>query len=574
MDPQDFEGNPYDEELYTTMHEVYEGESGTKLIPHIDTFHLANKETEKVKDFCLKEQLARLFEEDRTFVDRAQSLLPTQDDEDEEIRSEPVRPEKRKKKNPYIIYEAGEDRMDSSYEEEPHEREVEPREETRRFGSEAKCKESSGRVPGYDPWPSDEEIDGKIYEMEDPEKFDDFLEMCSESQTFQKSKSEKFCVHENDEDYLTRISRIPEENESTSCLRQFAMYIIQPKFRNYVFLAHYGSGFDAHFIFLELIKMGLRVSPIFKGNKLLSFKIVALNISFIDFFCFVPTSLKNLEKSFDLKTGSKGYFPHLLNKPENYSLKISHLPPQEYYEVELMRTNDVESFKKWYSENYNKNFNFADEMTFYCELDVKILLAAALKFIRETLEQQKDFRGKVRNLLPCGVPFYYELTEGVKMKVEPDLCHPFSTDICTLSTFANVLFRGFYLPENYLPIVTQDLEESYSCRSSTEELEYLSYLQKSRNLKTLEFGRGPKDQRKIQITCPRTEKNRTFYVDGYDPENQVNINLKSQDKLKINYTLTVVLENETYKKLNFRLSMNTTGVHGTGVVYAIPLMIG
>jgi len=42
MDPQDFEGNPYDEELYTTMQEVYEGESGTKLMSHIDTFHCEN----------------------------------------------------------------------------------------------------------------------------------------------------------------------------------------------------------------------------------------------------------------------------------------------------------------------------------------------------------------------------------------------------------------------------------------------------------------------------------------------------------------------------------------------------
>ena len=382
---------------------------------------------------------------------------------------------------------------------------------------------AGGGVPGE----VAQEIDEKIYEMQDEENVQKLLEDClnwqkeCDSDTVAKlvESENKFCPHETDEEFKKRMDIYENANPAAkSCaIRQFAVYILQPKFRNSVFLGMYSSGFDNHFVFSELVNMGVRVEPIYRGNKLLTFKIPFLNIRFLDFFCFVPSSLKNLEKSFNLNTGSKGYFPDLLNHPKHYGLELPHLPPKKFYEPELMKKDDLESFEKWYSENSNKPFKFAQEILTYCELDVKILLAACLTFVKETLIQQTEFKGTLRKLDPNGTIFEFANRE----KVQPNLVHPFSNDVCTLSSYANCLFRSYYLPENYLPIITHDVEETYSARSSKEELEYLSYFKKVNETDDLEFGNEFRGQRKFAVFCEDSQKSWSFYVDGYSPSKKV-----------------------------------------------------
>ena len=331
------------------------------------------------------------------------------------------------------------------------------------------------------------------------------------------------CEHEDPADLEHRCDVYEAcRNRPPSALRQFATYILQPKFRNTVFLAHYGSGFDHHFLFMELHRMGVRLDTIFKGNKLVSFSVPALNMRFIDFFCFVPTGLKNLEKSFNLTTGSKGFFPHLLNKPEFYGLTLPHLPPKSFYEPDLMKAKDGLELEAWYAQTFGQRFNFAEQMTFYCETDVLILLSACLTFVRETLVQQTEFRGKIRDLEPNDTPFWLAAGDGgERVEVKPGLVHPFCRDVATLSTYANVLFRSYYLVEDQLPIVTHGLSESFSDRSSREEAEYLAHVRRDLDVPDLEFGAAHLRQRRFVVVCPETQRTHAYYVDGYSPATKV-----------------------------------------------------
>lgn len=372
------------------------------------------------------------------------------------------------------------------------------------------------------------EIDKCILNMQSEKIVQELILECengwqkerSESLDLEIESEKKFCEHETEENFLKRMDIYSQADPSSrSCaIRQFALYILQPKFRNSVILGMYSSGFDNHFVFSELVNMGVRVEPVYRGNKLITFKIPTLNIRFLDFFCFVPSSLKNLEKSFNLKTGSKGYFPHVLNHPKHYGLNLPHLPPKKFYEPELMKKDDLLKFETWYAENFNTRFKFAQEILTYCELDVKILLAASLTFVKETLIQQTEFNGVLRQLKPNGVIFEFEN----KIKLQPNLVHPFSKDVCTLSSYANILFRSYFLPENYLPIITHDVEDTYAARSSKEEIEYLSYYKATQSLQDLEFGNEFRGQRKFTVFCAESQKTYDFYVDGYSPSQKVN----------------------------------------------------
>jgi hypothetical protein len=99
-------------------------------------------------------------------------------------------------------------------------------------------------------------------------------------------------------------------------LNNLITFFAREKFRDYVFTAMYGSGFDFLHIMAHCIKRGVRVRHISNGNKIVGFTITAFNVRFVDIFLYVPSGLRSLKKSFSLKTGSKGFFPHMLNQSE------------------------------------------------------------------------------------------------------------------------------------------------------------------------------------------------------------------------------------------------------------------
>ena len=538
LQEDDFDENePYDNLMALLLRHSHLAEpvETDPLPPHVDNYDqyltiLAGQKNRGSSETRCEEYLH--------YVDRA-FLLHDQPSEEELVAQErlaekryllqgPSSKKKNKKKNPFILEEAQVDDLNDFDELEEGAPENEG---TLFFTADIHkfflSKPEGGMVPGQNflkPDPPDQ----IIANLSDSSVFENAMADCQIKVSAEPTGClDYICEHEDpcDLEFRNQVFDVCKERDP-SALRQFATYILQPKFKNTVFLAHYGSGFDHHFLFMELHKMGVRLDTIFKGNKLISFTIPALNIRFIDFFCFVPTSLKNLEKSFNLTTGSKGFFPHLLNKPEYFGLSLPHLPPKKFYEPDLMKTKDSEEFEVWYKESFDERFSLADQMTYYCETDVLILLSACLSFVRETLVQQTEFQGKVRDLEPNDTSFWLLNTQGEKIKVQPGLVHPFSKDVATLSTYANVLFRSYYLVENQLPIITHNLSETFSDRSSREEAEYLMYIKHMQNVADLEFGAAHLRQRKFTVLCPDTLKTHSYYVDGYSPGTKVSISLK------------------------------------------------
>ena len=95
--------------------------------------------------------------------------------------------------------------------------------------------------------------------------------------------------------------------------------------KDYIAIAHNGSGFDAQFIkkytYNNLEAKDMLPSGIEKSTKIKSFS--WRDVKIIDSLAFIPTALKAFPKQFGLKEMKKGYFPHLFNIKDNKLLGLS-----------------------------------------------------------------------------------------------------------------------------------------------------------------------------------------------------------------------------------------------------------
>lgn len=164
------------------------------------------------------------------------------------------------------------------------------------------------------------------------------------------------------------------------CLERFITYLLITNDGKNIAVAHNGSGYDTRLIFEALIRMDQRYKPtvINRGTKLMQMRVD--NLVFKDSFLFLPSSLANLAKSFDLPL-RKGIFPHLFNTVENYDYDGS-LPPKEFFDLKFYAKTmkDIEDFNLWYEERAATPWNFKNELTEYCRDDVKILALLVKKF--------------------------------------------------------------------------------------------------------------------------------------------------------------------------------------------------
>ncbi len=196
-------------------------------------------------------------------------------------------------------------------------------------------------------------------------------------------------------------------------MREFIKYVYRKRFTNYVFLSHFGSGFDSLLVLRQAIMMGIHCRFICKGRKVLSITFVDLNISFLDSFLFVSSSLRSIHSSLDLKCDSKGHFPFLMNNKQFYNVVISHLPPKHLYNPELMKPHDQEEFNEWYDDCVAKGqgFNFTQELIKYNQQDTMILFLAVRKLIASFLELSYNLwvnRLNQSTPFPCATTYYYD----------------------------------------------------------------------------------------------------------------------------------------------------------------------
>ena len=114
-------------------------------------------------------------------------------------------------------------------------------------------------------------------------------------------------------------------------------------------------------------------------------------LTFLDSYKYFPQKLSSLPKRFELPE-VKGYFPHVFNKAENWNLIVRHPPPLQDYISKQDSVKVKEEKTQWWSQvkNLEPLFNFNQDAVVYCKKDVMILMAAAVKFLKQTFQFGKQ----------------------------------------------------------------------------------------------------------------------------------------------------------------------------------------
>jgi hypothetical protein len=176
-----------------------------------------------------------------------------------------------------------------------------------------------------------------------------------------------------------------EESEETffgeDALHRFILKMVTDNDGNNICIAHNGSGYDTRLIFEEIVKQQYpyTMEPISRGTKFMQLKVGKKTV-FKDSLLFLPSSLANLAKSFDLPM-RKGIFPHLFNSVENYDYE-GPLPPKSMFDLSFYAKSqkDIDTFNTWYEERSKTPWVFQDELVNYCRDDVAILAMIVRKF--------------------------------------------------------------------------------------------------------------------------------------------------------------------------------------------------
>jgi len=148
-----------------------------------------------------------------------------------------------------------------------------------------------------------------------------------------------------------------------------------------IVLAHNASGYDSRQIFDAILRYKDRneIQLTAKGGKIMRMQIN--NTIFQDSMLHVVGSLKSLANDYlknhpDGLELSKGYFPHLFNKAENYTYS-GPIPDKKYFDIAFTVSDQksYDEFHTWYNSQLDKEWNFTNELEKYCINDVECLAA-------------------------------------------------------------------------------------------------------------------------------------------------------------------------------------------------------
>ncbi|KAH7706562.1 hypothetical protein AAVH_26191, partial [Aphelenchoides avenae] len=141
--------------------------------------------------------------------------------------------------------------------------------------------------------------------------------------------------------------------------------------------------FDKAYSTYALRAGGIYPEVVRTGHKMFELRVekkgVVVPTMFRDSYCLMSQPLSDLVDAYKLGIEEKQFFPHLFNKPQNYTRHSRRLPKRKYYAPESMKPEKRKEFKNWYRENRE-----------YCTNDVQILLHALVAFRREWLDVCQD----------------------------------------------------------------------------------------------------------------------------------------------------------------------------------------
>lgn len=245
------------------------------------------------------------------------------------------------------------------------------------------------------------------------------------------------------------------------------------KFHGYTVIAHNLKGFDGVFILKTLVENGVCPDIIVKGQKIMCMTILNTpRIRFIDSFNFLPMGLAKLPGAFGLNCGSKGYFPHFFNRPENW-FYVGELPDEKYYGIDFMPDVERNKFFEWYNHQKANEvvFNFQQELESYCKQDVCILFESCMAYRKVMMEETG--------------------------------CDPFAYLTC--ASVCNAVYRANFMPENTIARVPPGGYKQ--SRYSDESLEWLEYIKNYC---------GYPDLRHIGNSAFGEKQIGKYFVDGFD----------------------------------------------------------
>lgn len=168
-----------------------------------------------------------------------------------------------------------------------------------------------------------------------------------------------------------------------------------------IVLAHNASGYDSRQIFDALLKYHDRdeIQITAKGGKIMRMSVN--NTIFQDSMLHVVGSLKSLANDYlknhpDGLQLSKGYFPHLFNKAENY-LYSGPIPDKKYFDIAFTVNDDkaYTEFNTWYNSQINTTWNFNTELEKYCINDVECLAEIVKMHHSLCMKVLQDYDGDI-----------------------------------------------------------------------------------------------------------------------------------------------------------------------------------
>jgi|SRR5688572_3777733 len=155
------------------------------------------------------------------------------------------------------------------------------------------------------------------------------------------------------------------------------VFIDLKEYNNYSVYFHNFAKFDSYFLLKYLIELG-NVDPIIHKDKLISLNFMNqennLKLNFKDSYLLLPSSLKNLSKSFNIDS-PKGTFPIHFNDIEY----IGDVPLYNYFNTKSVTLDQYNEYKNNYNRQ-SQEWNFRTEAIKYCELDCISLYQILIKF--------------------------------------------------------------------------------------------------------------------------------------------------------------------------------------------------
>jgi len=236
---------------------------------------------------------------------------------------------------------------------------------------------------------------------------------------------------------------------------QLINFLIKEKLTNYTFLIQTNQEM---LYMLELaLEHSLHPTVVQSGRLLKKIYLSCLDITFLLFENYCKGSLNDLQSQFELRR-DVAYFPMIYNS-KSYHGKIIDRPNFKQF-LSFTDTADDRQKKLAFYSTLPAQFDVNYYLMFTVTENLKTFLLSVIKFVQLCFELQ-------------------DLIGHITGETTPYPCHPFASNILSMSGFAMAIFKFYYL-NNYAVYSVLRPYTGFFSRVSSKEYEYLSFMSYTR----------------------------------------------------------------------------------------------